>query len=154
LPIPTHGPPQPVTKPQSAINAAQADLSISTTFTLHRGPEAARPPSENGRLSARTGAIVPGSRTPNSQGTRKDAGKDGLRLALFCKLRRDRLPKINRLRDRARRAFLNSDATSLSALTSPCWLCKCFAAFETALKHDIICFSRIFPTLRETKRYR
>jgi hypothetical protein len=53
--------------------------------------------------------------------------------------------KINRLRHRARRAFLSSEATTLRALSSPCWLCKCFAAFAAALKHDTFCLSHILP---------
>ena len=53
--------------------------------------------------------------------------------------------KINRLRHRARRAFLSSEATSLPALTSLCWLCKCLAAFATALKRDAFRVSGIFP---------
>jgi hypothetical protein len=52
----------------------------------------------------------------------------------------------NRSRHRARFAFLNSEATSLCAVSSPCWLYKCLAAFETPLKYDTFFFSHISST--------
>jgi hypothetical protein len=58
---------------------------------------------------------------------------------------RPTLKKINRLRHRARRAFLSSEATSLCALTLSCWLRKCLAAFETALKTRHHLFFPHFP---------
>ena len=61
-----------------------------------------------------------------------------------CDLR----PKLKRLRDRARRAFLNSDIASFWAGSSPCLLDKRPAALDGWMKLDTICFSVIFPALR------
>ena len=56
--------------------------------------------------------------------------------------------KLKRLRDRARRAFLNSDIASFWAGSSPCLLDKRPAALDGWMKLDTICFSVIFPALR------